>query len=161
MATAKPSLARARARARPILCAPPVTSAAVGMGRGGSAPVSSKSVSASPAGTAFLSRPHLGAGDIACRHAGAPCGRPAARAVVALSRRGRFARRLDRQAEISLLEPADLIAEPRCLFEFEIRCSLTHAFLEIGDDGLQIGALVMGCFALGQTKGHVIALINA
>src|SRR6267143_2685560 len=161
MATAKPSLARARARARPIRCAPPVTNAAIGMGRAGTAPVSSIPVSASPAGTAFLSRAHFGAGDIACRHAGASCGRPPARAVGALGRSSGFARRLDRQAEISLLEPSDLIAEPRRLFEFEVGGSIAHALFEIGDDGLQIGALVVGRFALGQPERHVVALINA
>src|SRR5438128_9800619 len=110
MARAKPSLAKARARTRPIRCAPPVTNAAIGIGKVGTAPVSSVPVSASPAGTAFLSRPHFGASDIAGRHAGASCGRPPARAVGALDRSGGFARRLARQAEISLLEPANFIA---------------------------------------------------
>src|SRR5712671_2970200 len=138
MARAKPSLARARARARPIRCAPPVTNAAIGTGRVGTAPVSSIPVSASPAGTAFLSRPHFGAGDIACRHAGASCSRPPARAVMALVPAGGPARRLDREAEIDLLEPADLIPEPRRVFEFEVGGSLAHALFEIGDDGFQI-----------------------
>src|SRR5437667_6427676 len=161
MATAKPSLARASARARPMRCAPPVTNAAIGTGRVGTAPVGSISVSTSPAGTAFLSRPHFGAGDIACRHAGASCSRPPARPVGALGHSGGSARRPDRQAEISLLEPSDLIAEPCRFFEFEIRSSLKHAFFEIGDDALEIGALIVGCLALGQTKGDVIALVNA
>src|SRR6266446_6962331 len=161
MARAKPSLARERARARPIRCAPPVTNAAIGMGSAGAAPVSSIPVSASPAGTAFPSRPHFGARYITGRHAGASPRRAPARAVGALGRSSGFARRLNGQAEISLLQPSDLVAEPRRLFEFEIRCGLTHAFFEIGDYGLQIGALVVGRFTLRQTNGHVIALVNA
>src|SRR5437762_1776704 len=103
MATAKPSLARARARARPTRCAPPVTNAAMGMGDTGKAPVGAAPGSASPAGTALLSRPHLGAGHIARRHAGASGGRSAVRPVGALAAAGGPARRLDREAEIDLL----------------------------------------------------------
>src|SRR5216683_6482673 len=161
MATAKPSLARARARARPIRCAPPVTNAAIGMGKTGKAPVGAALGSASPAGTALLPRPHLGPGHVACRHAGASGRRSAARAVGALAAAGGPARRFDRESEIDLLEPADLIPEPRRLFEFEVGGSLAHALFEIGDDGLQIGALVMRRFALGQSERHMVALINA
>src|SRR5205809_2746191 len=160
MATAKPSSARASVRTRPIRCAPPVTSAALGIGGTASAPVSSSASSASPTGTALLSGSHLGAGHVARRHPGAAGGRTAARTISPPHPDPPFAYLLDGQTEIGLLEPADLVAQPRRLFEFEIGCRLAHPFFEIGDDGLQIGALIMRRFALRQSKRHVIALVN-
>src|SRR4051812_24400171 len=161
MATAKPSSAKARASARPTRCAPPVTSAAVGIGGIGAAPVSSTPGAASPPGTTFLSRPHLGPSDVARGHARASRSRSAARTVGPRTRAVHAARHFDGEAEINLLEPSNLVAESRRLLKFQIRGSLAHTFFEIGDDGLQIGALVMRRCALRQSEGHVIALVNA
>src|SRR6516225_4186511 len=163
MATANPSSASAKARARPIRLAPPVTSAALGTASTGIAPVSS-SCSGSAAGTApplLLSRPHLGARHLACRNAGSSGHRSAARGVGASSPTHCPARRLDGKAEIGLFEAADLVAQPCRLLEFEIRGSFAHALFEIGDHGLQIRPLVMSGFTLRQPEGQVIAFVDA
>src|SRR5947207_14825156 len=143
MATAKPSSAKARANVRPTRCAPPVTSAAIGMGGTGAAPVSSTSGAALPPGTALLSRPHLGPSHLACRHARASRGRSAARTIGPRNRAVHTARHFDREAEINLFEPSDLVAQSCRLLKFEIGGGLAHTLFEIGDDGLQICALVM------------------
>src|SRR5271166_1980938 len=157
MATANPSWARANTRARPIRCAPPVTSAASGIGGTGIAPV----ISGSPAGTALLSCPHFCAHYVVSRDAGASGRRSAALALAALTADDGAARRRDWKPEIDLLEPADLIAQTCRLFEFEVGGGVAHTLFEIGDHGLQIGALVVGRFSLRQPERHVIAFIDA
>src|SRR6516162_3860741 len=161
MATAKPSLARARARARPTRCAPPVTSAVLGIGGTGNPPVSSAPGSASPTGTALLSRSHLRAGHITRRHSGAS-GCRTAPGILRPPRPGRSpVGQLGRKAEIDLLEPADLVAQPGRLLKFKVCGGFAHALFEIGDDSLQIGALVMRRLALRQSEGYMIAFVNA
>src|SRR5437763_8880110 len=117
--------------------APPVTSAAWGIGATGKAPVTS-----SGADTAMLGAgAHLGAHHLARRHAGAAQGRAAAHPIAA--------GRLD-QSELCLFEAADLVAQPRRLLEFEIGGGGPHAFFEVGDDRLQVLALVVRRVALAE-----------
>src|SRR5215470_11256351 len=160
MATAKPSPASVRTRASPIRCAPPVTNAARGIGGTGKSPAVTGPCSASPAFTSlssFLARPHFGARHVARRDACSPRGGPSGRTVGP----GRTAvQPIGRKTEINLLEPADLVAQPRRLLEFELGGGLAHALFEIGDDGLQIGTLIVRRFTLGQSEGHVIALVD-
>src|SRR5690349_2261564 len=98
--------------------APPVTSAALGGGRTRTAPVNSvarrpsREATALPAVTAFArlgAGAHFGAHRIARRHPGAAQGRTPPRPVE---------RRIE--PEIGLLKPANLVAQPRRLLEFEI-----------------------------------------
>src|SRR5579883_2961643 len=65
------------------------------------------------------------------------------------------------EAEIELLEAADLVAQPRRLLEFEIGGGGAHLLLEIGDDGLEVGALIMRRVALAETDGNVVLLVAA
>src|SRR5271168_2709367 len=100
---------------------PPVTSATFGIDGAGSAPVSSPAGSASAAeGTAFLARSYLGACHLARRDAGAPRDRTAARAVRTPGPGSGRAGWGYRQPKIGLFEAADLVAQSRRLFEFEI-----------------------------------------
>src|SRR5437762_5588190 len=136
--------------------APPVTSAAFGTGGAGKAPVSIVSsvpaLSRSAAGTACLSAgPHLGAHSLARRQAGAPHRRAAAQPT--LSHVGK--------PELYLLQPADLIAQPRGFLEFEIGGGGAHALFHIGDDRLQILALVVRRIALAEADRDVIGLVDA
>src|ERR1700741_3118684 len=161
MATAKPSPARARAKARPIRCAPPVTRAALGIGATGKPPVSSVLGLASSAATALPPRSHFGAGYLARRPTGPPRRRASMRAVRA-PRLGRFSRRQPgRKSKIDLLEPADLVPQPCCLLEFEIGGGVAHALFEIRDHCFEIGALVVLRLSLRKPKRHMIALIDA
>src|SRR5438552_1158912 len=123
--------------------------------------VSLTKTAALPTGTAFLASPHLGADDVARRDAGASRDRAASLSVGAPGPGSGPVRQRNREAQIGLLESADLVAQPRCLLEFEIGGRLTHALFEIRDYGLQIGPLVVRRFALRQPKGYVIALIDA
>ena len=128
--------------------AAPVTNAAFGTAGAGNAPVC---VSASGADTtltaaAFGAGAHLGAHQLAGRHAGAAQGRAAARLPVG------------GQPEIGLFEAADLVAQPRRLLEFEIGGGGAHAFFEIGDDRLQILALIVRSVAFAEPHRNVIAL---
>src|SRR5215469_3414735 len=139
MATAKPSAARARTRAWPIRCAPPVTSATLGIGGSVKSPADVRPGSASPALTplpSLLPRPHLGAGYIACRDASPSCGGPPGRTRRTVRPGAAAIQPIERKPEIGLLESADLVAQPRRLFEFELGGSLAHAFFKIGDDRL-------------------------
>src|SRR5437762_4571941 len=135
---------------------PPVTSAARGTAGTGKAPVTALSLllsgSRSAAGTAFLpARPHFGAHRLARRQTGAAHRRAAARPT--LSPVG--------QAKLDLLEAAELVAQPGGLLEFEIGGSRAHAFFHVGDDRLQILALVMRRIALAEADRDVIVLIDA
>src|SRR5215468_7189450 len=134
IATANPSSERARTKARPIRCAPPVTNAALGIGGTAEPPVRS----GSPAGTTLPSlfpRPHLRARDIACRNAGAPCRRTASRPLGALSPSSGTIRLPGRKTEIDLLEAPDFVAEPRRFLEFQLGSGFAHPLFEIADDG--------------------------
>src|SRR5947208_5320785 len=136
--------------------APPVTSAAFGTGGVGKAPVSAvSSVSArsrSAAGTAFLSAAaHLGAHRLARRQAGAAHRRAAAWLAIGAVRK----------PELDLLQPADLVAQPGGFLEFEIGGGGAHALFHVGDDRLQILALVVRRIALAETDRDVIVLVNA
>src|SRR5438067_9078863 len=133
---------------------PPVTSAARGTGGTGKAPVTAVSLlasgSRSAAGTAFLStRPHFGAHRLARRQTGAAHRRAAARPLLRL---------IPRQTEIDLLEAAELVAQPRRLFEFEIGGGGAHALFHVGDDRLQILALVMRRIAFAEADRDGIVL---
>src|SRR5437763_15176714 len=136
--------------------AQPVTSAARGTGGTGKAPVTAVSLllsgSLSAAGTPFLStRPHFGAHRLARRQTGAAHRRAAARPT--LSRVG--------QAKLDLLEAAELVAQPGGLLEFEIGGGRAHALFHIGNNGLQILALVVRRIALAEADRDVIVLIVA
>src|SRR5258708_5310522 len=106
----------------------PVTSAALGISGVGNAPLG---IASEPAGTAVLFRPHLGAHHVASRHPGTPGDRASTRALGAPNSRWRCARR---EAEIGLLQPLDLVAQPRGLLEFEIGRGGAHTLFEVGDD---------------------------
>src|SRR6266852_6784076 len=128
--------------------APPVTSAAGGTAGVGKPP---SSVSLSGAGTACLAAgAYLGTHHFAGRHAGAPRRRAAARPVLGLQR----------QPQFGLFEPADLVAQPGRLLEFEIGGGAAHALFQIGDDRLQILALVMRGVAFTKPDGDVVALVD-
>src|SRR5947207_11158057 len=136
--------------------AAPVTSAAFGTDGVGKAPVSAVSsvpaASRSAAGTAFLpAGAHLGAHSLARRHAGAAHRRAAAQP--ALCGIG--------EPELDLLEPADLVAQPGGFLEFEIGGGGAHALFHVGDDRLQILALVMRGVALAEAHRDMIVLVNA
>src|SRR5437763_13126832 len=136
--------------------AQPVTSAARGTGGTGKAPVTAVSLltsgSGSAAGTAFLStRAHFGAHRLARRQTGAAHRRAAARPT--LSRVG--------QAKLDLLEAAELVTQPSRLLEFEIGGGGAHALFHVGDDRLQILALVMRRIAFAEADRDVIVLIDA
>src|SRR6476646_8557969 len=124
--------------------APPVTSADFGTGGIGKPPCNSAGARLSGAG------PVLGAHQLARRHAGSPQGRAAAYAAG----RGGLC-----QAELGLFEPTDFVAQPRRFLEFEVGRGRPHALLEIGNDSLQVLALVMRRVALAQADRDVIALI--
>src|SRR5262249_22092673 len=133
--------------------APPVTNAAGGMLGVAKAPVTATSgADTALAAAALGARADPGAHRFARRHAGPPEGRSAARPVAA----GAFGK-----AEIGLFKPADLVAQPRRFLEFEIGGGGPHALVEVGDDRLQILALVMRRIALAQPDQHVIALVYA
>ena len=130
-----------------------------GIGGGGSAPVNSSAssrsvlpVGSAPAGTAFLAGPHLGTRHLTRRNAGASGGRAAGGTLAApcggAVRTTRGCRH--RQAEISLLEPADLVAQPCRLFEFEIGSGATHLFLEISHDGQHLFAVNTGSVSISS-----------
>src|SRR5580765_8361366 len=153
MATAKPASARLSASARPIRRAPPVTSAAGGTGRVAKPPVNSPGALGLDAGTALLAASaHLGPHHFAGRHAGAAGGRAAARPA----RRGRCG-----EPQFGLFEPADLVAQPRGFLEFQLGGGAAHALFEIGDDRLQVLALVMQRVAFAEPERYVVALIDA
>src|SRR5579862_9882792 len=116
---------------------PPVTSAALGTSGAGKAPLGAAS---EPAGTALLLGPHLGAHHVARRDAGAAALRASARAFGAADAGRNNARG---ETEIGLLQPLDLVAQPRGFLEFEVGGGGAHALFEIGDDRLQILALVV------------------
>src|SRR5262249_13815868 len=134
MATAKPSAARARTRAWPIRCAPPVTSAALGIGGSVKSPADVRPGSASPALTplpAPLPRPSWGAASRAAGAARPPGGGPPGRPRRTVRPGAAAIQPIERKPEIGLLESADLVAQPRRLFEFELGGSLAHAFFKI------------------------------
>ena len=110
--------------------------------------------SAATSRTAVLLRPHLGAHHVARRDAGAAGLRAPARAFGAADA-GRHG--AGGEAEIGLLQPLDLVAQPRGFLEFEIGRGGAHALFEIGDDGFEVLALVMRRVAFAEPDRDVVA----
>ena len=138
--------------------APPVTSAACGTGGVGKPPCRSPGRCGVRRGhgvpcSALGAGAHLGPHHVAGRHAGA-AQRSSGRATPL--GRGRFG-----EPEFGLFEPADLVAQPRRLLEFEVGGGGPHALFEIGDDRLQILALVVRRVALAEPDRDVVALVDA
>src|SRR5204862_7378987 len=65
------------------------------------------------------------------------------------------------ETEFDLLQPADLVAQPGGFLEFEIGGGDAHALFHIGDDRLQILALVVRRIALAEADRDVIGLVDA
>ena len=141
--------------------AAPVTSAAFGIGGVGKPPCTLLGLCGVTRGhgvpcPTLAAGAHLGPHHLARRHAGPAQCRAAARP--APTRRGRAIRR---QPEIGLFEAADFVAQPRRFLEFEVGSGGAHVFFEIGDDRLQILALIVRRVALAETDRDVILLIDA
>src|SRR5262249_50211642 len=66
-----------------------------------------------------------------------------------------------RRPETDLPEPADLVTQPCRLFELEIGGGGAHALFEVGDNRLQVFALVMRRLALAEPDGDVVGLVDA
>src|SRR5690348_14505362 len=93
----------------------------------------------------------LHARDIAGGDAGAAGGRAAARGPAVAGG----------NLELRLLQPPNLVAEPRRFLEFEIGGGGTHALLEIRDHRLEVGALVVTGLALREAHRQMVALVDA
>ena len=76
---------------------------------------------------------------------------------VEVARRARCSAFLDRQPQLVLLQPADLVAQPAGFLELEVGGGFAHALLEVADVGAEVVADEVRPLLVAGVDQHAVA----